>query len=70
MTDTLGQSVPENAERQYFSIKEGAVIAEASTAFLYKRIGKPDGPPYKRRGYKILLPKDEFLVWVQQRIIA
>jgi len=65
----VNAEIIQNSARPFFSIKEGAAIAFVSVRFLYERIGKPGGPPYQKRGKKIVLPKQEFLDWAAQPII-
>lgn len=50
--------------------KQAAALAGMSPWMLYRRIGKVAGPPTKRRGRYIYLPREEFLAWAAQDVIA
>lgn len=54
---------------QYLRLKEAANIMAVSYMWLYMRVGKKGGPPHKRRGGMIVLPRDEFIKWSEQDYI-
>jgi predicted DNA-binding transcriptional regulator AlpA len=56
-------------QHQYLSIKEAAPMTGMGTRWLWDRIGKRGGPPFVKRGRRILFIKDEFLKWAEKRII-
>lgn len=51
------------------TIKEAAAIVGMHWMWLYRRIGKRGGPPFKRRGRSIKIPREEFHKWNEQKII-
>ena len=53
----------------FMTPKEGAFMAGISTQTLYIRCRKPNPPPHKRRGTRILLPRAEFTEWATQDVI-
>ena len=53
-------------KKRYLTIKEAAEIAGVHRNFLYTRIGKPGGPPYRKRGSVYRLPTYEFVMWSEQ----
>lgn len=55
--------------RPFLTVKEGANLVPCSARFLYERIGTAEGPPFFRRGKKIMLPREPFLEWASQQII-
>lgn len=63
------QKIMESKSDRHLTVKEGAYYADCEESWLYKRIGQPGGPPYKRRGRKIVFPRDEFLEWAKQTVI-
>jgi hypothetical protein len=54
---------------QYLTAKQAAPLAAMSREAIYKRVGTRNGPAYVRRGRRIFLLRDEFLVWVTRQII-
>lgn len=50
----------------HLSLKQAASILSRSYFWLYSRIGKPGGPPHKRRGGQYIFPVEEFLAWSKQ----
>lgn len=65
----LNENTSDRRVRPFLSVKEGAEILGVNPYFIYERIGRKNGPPYKKRGSKIVLPREEFLVWADQKII-
>lgn len=51
------------------TIKEAAQIVGMGEMWLYRRIGKRGGPPFKRRGRYLKFPREEFQKWADQKII-
>jgi predicted DNA-binding transcriptional regulator AlpA len=57
------------SNHEFLTIKQGAAIVGMNQRWLYDRIGKKGGPPYKRRGRYIKLPREKFIVWAEQDVI-
>lgn len=64
---TVTSSAPDH--RRYLTLKEAAFELGVHTSFLQRRIGKEAGPPYHRRGRRLLFPRTKFLVWSEQKEI-
>ena len=60
------QKSQRETKRADLTIKEAAYLASVSYWWLWERVGKKDGPPFKRRGRLIILPRAEFLAWISQ----
>lgn len=64
----ISKKDPQN--RDWFTVKEAAELAEVSVDFLYVRVKRPEsGIPFRRRGWQIHFPKEPFLKWAKQDII-
>ena len=63
------QNPKTNGHCDDLSLKEAAAIVGMHWMWLYRRIGKPKGPPYKKRGGRIKIPRAAFLQWNEQQII-
>jgi len=50
-------------ERDHLTVKEAAGMIEMSAAWLYLKIQYNVGPPIKKRGGRIFLPRHDFLAW-------
>ena len=57
------------AQRPYLTLKEAAPLTGMGVEWLWKRVGRKNGPPYVKRGRKIFLPRKEFEEWNKQKII-
>lgn len=57
-------------KKRYLTIKEAAEIAGVHQNFLYTRIGKIGGPPYRKRGRVYRLPTYEFILWSESPEVA
>ncbi len=53
-------------ERDYLTVKEAAGLIQMSACWLYLKIQYNAGPPSKRRGGRILIPRKEFRAWAAQ----
>lgn len=49
------------------SLKEAAYFLNRSKWWLRERVGRKDGPPYRRRGTKYQFPRDELTQWASQQ---
>lgn len=52
--------------KRYLTVKEAAELHGVCADFIYKRIGKEGGPPYRRRGRVYRFPTFEFVQWSEQ----
>jgi predicted DNA-binding transcriptional regulator AlpA len=57
---------PTDPRGAFLSLKEAAYLMGVTYKWLWDRIGKPNGPPFKKRGKLIKLPRDEFSEWSKQ----
>jgi hypothetical protein len=55
--------LPRPDKRRDLTIKEGAYYLSVSYYWLWRRVGTKDGPPFKKRGRLVILPRDEFIAW-------
>lgn len=55
--------------RRYLTPKEAAPIVGLTVNWLYTRIGRAGGPPYVRRGARVMFPREEFMKWASQKVI-
>lgn len=53
-------------KKRYLTVKEAAEIAGVHPNFIYIRLGKPNGPPARKRGSVWRLPTYEFILWSEQ----
>lgn len=56
--------------KRYLTVKEAAEIAGVCTDFIYDRLGKDNGPPYRKRGRVYRLPTFEFICWSESSEVA
>lgn len=50
-------------KKKNLTLKEAADVMGVHPNFLYTRIGKPNGPPYRKRGRVYRIPAWDFLKW-------
>lgn len=55
---------------RFLTVKQAAELHGVCTDFIYDRIGKPGGPPYRKRGRVYRLPTYEFIMWSEQPVTA
>jgi excisionase family DNA binding protein len=48
------------------TVKQAAHLINVSYWWLWQRIGKKGGPPYRKRGRLIKIPRDELIAWAKQ----
>ena len=65
---TNGSHEPDSHFR-YLTLKQAAPLTGMGIRWLWDRLGKRGGPPYFKRGRRILFQQDEFEEWCRQRII-
>jgi hypothetical protein len=53
-------------KKRYLTAKEAADLAGVHINFIRQRIGKPGGPPYRKRGRVYRFPTYEFVMWSEQ----
>ncbi len=53
-------------ERENLTVKEAAGLIQMSASWLYLKIQYNVGPPIKKRGGRIFIPRHEFLEWAAQ----
>lgn len=56
-------------KQKYIGLKEAARLMGVHPNFLYKRVGKPNGPPAYKRGSVYRFPTYEFIMWAEQKVI-
>jgi len=56
-------------QRPFLSIKEAAPLTGMGERWLWRRIGRKNGPPFVKRGKRIFFPRDQFEEWNKQKII-
>lgn len=56
--------------KRYLTVKEAAELAGVHQNFIYLRLGKPEGPPYRKRGRVYRIPTYEYLLWMEQPAVA
>lgn len=49
------------------SLKQAAYYVNVSVKWMRRRLGKKDGPPYRRRGKKYKFPREELIQWATQQ---
>lgn len=54
---------------QYLTAKQAAAEIGMSVQWLYWKVKSGGAPPFKKRGKKLLFPKEELKAWDRQPII-
>ena len=57
-------------KKRYLTAKEAAEIAGVHINFIRRRIGKPGGPPVRKRGRVYRFPTYEFILWSESPEVA
>lgn len=65
----LTMSVEREPNREHLTVKEAAFLIDMSVEWLYNKIRTNTGPPVKKRGCRILIPRDKFNEWASQDVI-
>lgn len=56
----------EPARKKLLTLKQAAAEIEESVWWLYKRVGKKGGPPFKMRGKRYRFERAALLEWANQ----